>query len=535
MRDELKNVNTRVTPQSEPADSRQELNNAGGYTFTIDDVARVRRFLVLGSDGGTYYTTAPKLTKENATVVLDMARNRTEELVKLIVDVSTLGRAPKANPALFALAAAASLGAKADRKLALDALPLVARTGTHLFLFCGYVEQFRGWGRALKRAVANWYLNKSVSDVAFQAVKYRQREGWSHRDLLRLSRPVPKSPTRDRLFKWITTGDVQDYDGLEIIEGFQLAQSASTNDLPHLIEQYRLPWETLPTEALNHRRVWEALLANGLPMGALIRQLPRLTQLGLFESGCDAAPIAAQLVDAEKLRKARMHPMNVLLALRTYSAGHGMRGSETWTPSRIITDALDAAFYASFKVTEPSGKRMLLALDVSTSMTQDISGMPISCSEASAAMALITAATEPDYNIVGFTAAAGPRRWSRDAALTPLNISPRQRMDDAVRAVSNLPFGGTDCSLPMVYAKDKGLSVDTFVIYTDNETWAGKIHPHQALTQYRQHSGINAKLIVCGMTATVFSIADPSDVGSLDVVGFDSAVPTLISNFSRGF
>ena len=85
-----------------------------------------------------------------------------------------------------------------------------------------------------------------------------------------------------------------------------------------------------------------------------------------------------------------------------------------------------------------------------------------------------------------------------------------------------------------MYATEHGLEVDTFVVYTDNETWAGNIHPHQALVEYRQRTGIDAKLVVVGMTATGFSIADPEDAGMLDVVGFDAAVPSLITEFARG-
>jgi 60 kDa SS-A/Ro ribonucleoprotein len=166
-------------------------------------------------------------------------------------------------------------------------------------------------------------------------------------------------------------------------------------------------------------------------------------------------------------------------------------------------------------------------------MTAPISGLPLTCREASAALALVTAATERSYEIVGFTAAGNPGRWS-GTALRPLPVSPRQRLDDAIRAVSDLPFGATDCALPMLYALERGLAVDTFVVYTDNETWAGTVHPHQALQQYRAHTGIDAKLVVVGMTATRFSIADPSDPGMLDVAGFDAAVPTLVTDFARG-
>ena len=37
---------------------------------------------------------------------------------------------------------------------------------------------------------------------------------------------------------------------------------------------------------------------------------------------------------------------------------------------------------------------------------------------------------------------------------------------------SSLPFGGTDCSLPMTYALANRWEVDTFIVLTDNETWA---------------------------------------------------------------
>ncbi len=502
-----------------------------GYTFVLDDAARLRRFLTLGAEGGTYYVRATALTRDNAGVVLRMAETDHRTLVDTIVDVSVRGAAPRVNPALFALAMAASIGADDERAYALAALPQVARTGTHLFLFAGYAEQFRGWGRGLRRAVAQWYLTRDVEATAYQAVKYRQREGWSHRDLLRLSHPVTADPARRALFEWIARGTT-DAETPRLVEGFVKA-SMSGADLPGLVREYRLTWEMLPNEALTSASTWEALLDNGMAQTALMRQLPRLTRLGLLEpSAGRLEQVCAQLTDGDRLRQARVHPMSVLVALNTYSSGRSMAGSSTWAPVAQVVDALDAAFYASFGNVEASGRRTMLALDVSTSMTAGISGLPLSCREASAAMALVTAATEPATTTVGFTA-ADSANW-RTAELTPLSISPRQRLDDALRAVSGLAFGGTDCALPMLHALRQKLPVDTFVVYTDNETWAGDIHPHQALRQYRERMGIDARLVVVGMTATSVSIADPDDAGMLDVAGFDPAVPSLIADFARG-
>jgi 60 kDa SS-A/Ro ribonucleoprotein len=282
----------------------------------------------------------------------------------------------------------------------------------------------------------------------------------------------------------------------------------------------------LPDAALTEPEVWRALVEKGLPQTALVRQLPRLTRLGVID-GDTRETVVAQLVDPDRLRKARVHPVNVLVAQRTYASGRSAAGSGEWSPDRHIVDALDAAFYAAFGTVQAAGKRTLLALDVSGSMSfSPISGLPLTPREASAALALVTMASEPDTEAVGFTSGRG--------GLSRLTISPRQRLDDAIRAVSNLPFGGTDCAAPILWAMQNDHQFDTFQVYTDNETWAGGIHPHQALVRYRERTGIDARLVVVGMTANDVSIADPADPAMLDVAGFDSATPNLIADFSRG-
>jgi 60 kDa SS-A/Ro ribonucleoprotein len=83
----------------------------------------------------------------------------------------------------------------------------------------------------------------------------------------------------------------------------------------------------------------------------------------------------------------------------------------------------------------------------------------------------------------------------------------------------------------MIWARKNKIDVDTFVVYTDNETWAGDVHPVQALRDYRNARWIPAKLVVVGMTSKGFSIADPADAGMLDVVGFDTSTPAVIADF----
>jgi len=543
---------TRRVPQWLPL-AGQVGNSAGGHAWAVDVWTRLRRFLVLGSEGGSYYATEWALTRENAKAVEDAVRTDGLRAVAEIVTVSREGRAPKNDPALYALALAAGVGDDETRKAALTALPQVARTGTHLFQFAAFVDGFRGWGRSLRRAVARWYADQPAEALAYQAVKYRQRAGVSHRDLLRLSHPAGRvgagNPTVDvtdshaRLFEWIVRGG--DTAGLPgIVEGFARAQSASTAaEAAALVREYRLPREALQPEHLTSPEVWSALLEE-MPMTALVRNLATMTRVGVVAPGSDGtARVVAQLGDVDRIRRARVQPIAVLAALRTYATGQSARGRGTWAPVREVVDALDDAFYTSFGNVEPAGTRLLLALDVSGSMTSGwVAGVAgLTPRDASAALALVTAATEKQYEIVGFFAGRGGYRkrgrqvWNGYTdGLTPLAISPRQRLNDAVKEVSDLPFGGTDTALPMLYALAKEREVDTFVIYTDSETWAGDIHPVQALRDYRLASGIDARLIVVGMVSNGFSIADPADPGMLDVVGFDTATPQLISDFSRG-
>jgi 60 kDa SS-A/Ro ribonucleoprotein len=100
---------------------------------------------------------------------------------------------------------------------------------------------------------------------------------------------------------------------------------------------------------------------------------------------------------------------------------------------------------------------------------------------------------------------------------------------------TTVPFGATDCSLPMLRAMEEGLDVDAFIIMTDSETYAGKVHPQVALESYRKRANKpNAKLIVVGMTANSLTIADPNDRNTLNLAGFNAAMPEIIAMFVRG-
>lgn len=539
----LKSVNYRntSTPQNEKAASGQKKNHAGGFSFTITDFERAKRFVILGAADG-FYQTGATLAKENAKTIEKVIKDgKSRDLVDYITEVSLAGRAVKQQPGLFALAILSSFGTTEEKQYALSKLNAVARTGTTLFEFVGFALQFRSWGRALKSAVANWYTAKPVDKLAYQMVKYQNREGWSHGDLLKLTHAKREDAAFNNLAKWSLGRSVDELP--EYVVAYEQAKTASKTELLDLIRDYNLTWEMVPNDKRD-AAVWKALLPQ-MPLGALLRQLPTLTRKDVLKPLTDElALVVTRLSDASEVQKARLHPIQILLALKTYaSGGRFSRGSNSWTPVRAVIDALNDAFYLAFKNVEPTGLRYLIGLDVSGSMSSPVAGAEgLSAAEATSAISLVLSKTEQKTHIVAFS--SGSDTWSAprsntnrysyrsNSGVKPFDISHKKSLEDVLHAARAINFGGTDCALPMLYAKEKGLEVDVFITMTDNETWAGNVHPHEALQQYRKASGINAKSIVLATSATRFSIANPADGGMLDLAGFDSAVPQLIREFA---
>ncbi len=551
-----------MTRQTDVVKGREDMvrNNAGGFTFKVSDMDRLDRFLVLGTEGNTYYQNGAQLAKENAQHVISLLRKDPKGAIDRVVEVSKAGRAPKNEYALFVLALAAADTSENTRRMAFEALPQVARTGTHLFEFVSYAEQFRGWGAAMRKAIGRWYTEKTPDALAYQVVKYQSRGGWSNRDLLRLAHPKAVNDEFDAVFRWVAGGP----EGLKasthaggnskaapkltqrkdvtaalpgIIQAFEEAKTCGENRLVALIRDHNLPREAVPTEHLNSVAVWEALLEK-MPMTAMVRNLATMTRNGLLDSVSAKQKVLDTLSNQAALTKSRIHPMQVLMALKTYEAGRGVRGSNTWTPHKDIVKALDGAFYLTFGNVTPTNKKTVLGLDVSGSMTYgDIAGfIGLNPRIASIAMALVTANVEPDYRLIAFTPGGfspntGGRSWGGGSSVKEIHLDPKGGLTKAIKSVNNMPFAGTDCSLPMLWADHVGYAAENFSVYTDNETYAGSVHPYQALKAFRAKHNVAAKLAVFGMTSTGFTIADPTDAGMMDFVGFDSAAPELAQQF----
>ncbi|XP_046844079.1 60 kDa SS-A/Ro ribonucleoprotein-like [Xenia sp. Carnegie-2017] len=548
-------------PQSEKVNSHgrssiQDENRVEDFVWKVDDVKRLRRFLVLGSETPTYYIDERTLGLENERVLSNLLEaGRGVEVVNEIEKYSIGGRTARQQAIMFSLAVCARKGDLATKRQAYKALPKICRIPTHLFMFIKFCKLFsesgKGWGRAHRNAIKRWYKEKDPWKLAMDLTKYQKRKGWSQRDVARLMHL--KSEGTDvsdelfvimmyvvcgwqKLFEYLFPEDKTvprrpiGENGSAMLAFFRAVEEVKTLQeearVVELINQHNLVREHIPTHWLESKEVWNALLKK-MPMTAMICNLNKMTSIGLLAEGSpQAVGVCEKLCNEDLLRNACIHPFNMLLAWRTYKSGKGEKGSLKWKANVEITKALEKAFYLSFKNVKPTGKRCMLAMDVSGSMQSNecIGASAIKPHMASVAMAMMTAQTEKYCKFVAF---------SHD--IVPMKISSHMNLDEVLKICNEIPEGDTDCAQPMLYAIDKNLKIDVFIVFTDSETYYGKVHPREALKQYRHHSGIDdAKLIVVAMTSNGFTIADPDDPGMLDIAGFDSAAPQVMKEFILG-
>ena len=579
-----------------------------------------------------------------------------------------------------------------------------------------------GLGRGIRRVFGEYFYSRTGIEIANLMTKYQNREGWTIKDVLTLIHIDPKKMKDDggrlaidHIFKTKeefepilatappTTEPTKTF--ISAIKEIHTIVIRPTSTSPaisvqeidrivQLINQVGLCREQLPSQLFKYKRVWEALLTNkgangkgkGMPLTALIRNLGKLStsEIGIITPSLTPSVIAIcdRITDAHDIKRTRIHPYTILVAMLTYKKGQGDKGSMIWHANPQIIAALDKAFKLAFQNITPTGKRIKIALDVSGSMSSAFcTGSPIvSCAVGSVAMMMMTLYVENQHRLKLATAAtassatdlpsasatqqlAEAMKWKTtqlpdgrtlyehsetkqcqfnkppelsasasasapatraelpswgggtpsgtpsrpptlaeykatkkyiahpdaiaaaaaapsyrpafgglstpsylpelypspaipsnvticafsstiiditnaivgymDATIDPATGLPTMTIDDALKLVE-LPFSSTDCALPMVRALENKEKVDAFVIYTDSETYMGKIHPQAALEQYRTAMGIDAKLIVVGMTSNCLTIADPKDLNTLNLAGFDTATPRLINDFISG-
>lgn len=516
-----------VTPATQAIPGREKemkANNGGGVSFVLDNWGVYDRFLMLGTESAGYYVGKEQQTAQGFGVTKKCIAEDGLRVVARALEISLAGRAPKNDPAVVAIALAAVYGNEATRAAAYEALPKIARTGTWLFLFVSILDSLGKWNAAAKRGVAKWYTNKTIDRLAVQMLKYQQRNGWAHRDVLRLAHVKPSSDIQSNLFRYSVKGAEAIKQGEvmpQLVIDFEyLKRTDSKKRVLEILEANPdISWEMLPTNWLAERDVL-AQLVKTMGLTATIRKLGILTARGVIAPmSAGAKDVIAKLSDAEQLRKQRVHPITLLQAFKQYQVGHGEKGSTTWSANQQVLDALNDAFYASFGTIESTEENYFMGVDCSGSMQNArVNGSPnLTAVEVAGVMALACVKNQPNYWIGGFNHRMGE-----------LKITPNMRLDQVTKTILAFNWGSTNCALPFEHALQNKMDIDKFVVITDNDINTGN-QPVHALRNYRTARNKDAKSVVIATQMSEFTIADPRDAGMLDIAGFDSAAPQIIA------
>lgn len=523
----------KATPQTEAIPGRETemiQGKSGAVTFDAGIWSMLRRCLIMGTAGGSYYAGKRELTSEFVDTVNKAIAVDPHRVAQEIVYASE-GRSLNNSAPIFALTILSSSENPEAKKAFKDIFLIVVRTGSHFHEWVSYTKSTRGMGRLVRDAGLSWLQRDNVKWLAYQMLKYGQRHGFTFADELRLFKPKPVTPNHDRLYEW-TLGK----------EPFSFSTEDLETDLNQLnwyewlkknpeqgekaVRDGGLTHEMVAPICKMNPAVWQALF-EAMPITALLRNLGSLTEIGVIRLNAIAnlERIEKKLTNKELLKKALIHPIDVLKALKTYQSGGTLgRSSKTWIPVSRVIDTLEKALELSFETQEPTNKIFLHAIDISASMSWGtIESINLMCSEIAATMALVTAKTEKNYIIRGFS-----------TEFKELGITASDSFRSACEKTASQTFGATDASAAYDWAIKHKQYADVFCFWTDSESWAGRRHPGPALKEYRQKINPDAKAVYVTLQPNRLTLADPKDSKSFDLGGFDPSIPGLIQMIANG-
>lgn len=499
-------------------------NNAGGDTFITSDLSRLNRFLILGSKKGTCYIDEKTLTKQNLDFIIDLIKQSGEIVIEECRRISINGLSPKQSPVLVTVALCLVYGNDNTKQLTAKYFNEIVRTGKQLLEVAGYIKQQKSFSRFIRKVISNWY--NQCETLPLQVTKYRnnnQSSVSSHKKLLRLSHISPEYLSQETLFGWIINGNEfndellykmrYDENYFRIPLALYHIKNFKTEDqLIDIIEKYSPTLDMISTQKLT-LNVYKALIPS-MPINTLLRNINNMSRKNVIDKEIKQL-IINKFSNKEIIQKARLHPLNILLAIMSFE-----------NVDEDIINVVNDMFEISFKEFKPTSKKISLNFDVSGSMFSSfVNGSnKLTAIDACAAFSLVLKKSENE-NI---------NSYQFDHQYNKFDLQSTDTVKEIVQKANERSFGCTDCSLPMIYALEHNLYYDCFIIMTDNEHWYGEITPYEALSLYREKINKDAKMIVLSTSATECSIANPDVDYMLDICGFDSSVFQIAEMYLKG-
>ena len=329
------------TPQNQPIPGREAemiQGRSGGWMFDAGLWKLLRRCLLIGTAQSTYYAQKRELTDDFIDVLKQAVDTDPGRVASEIVYASN-GRSINNSAPLLGLVLL-SMGKTPEAKEAFRAIfPEVVRTGSHFYEWLSYTKSLRGFGKIIQDVGTQWLSREDVKGLAYQLLKYQQRYGFSNRDALRLFHVKPPTDEHQQLFNWVVKGwnnylpDEIPSEALTQIWWYEWLKH-HPEQTHKAIKKGHLTHEMAAPVGKMDKKAWQ-LLFNEMPIGAMLRNLGSLTELGVLRADEpeNIDRVENVLNDVNRLKKGRIHPIDVLKALKTYQSGGKLgRSKKNWQP-----------------------------------------------------------------------------------------------------------------------------------------------------------------------------------------------------------
>lgn len=473
---------------------------------------------------------------ENAEEIFNLAKNN-KNIIDILIDISQQNFIHNHDTIIFALAIFAHHGKSLSlRQKAFNSVVNICIEFEDLLKFIKFSKQIvrnsKCWSQMMRYAIRNWYDNTISSKLVSSITKSPDL----HKKVLKNIRYSPSKYILQLLFKYIKYGwtsicNTSNNDIEQVfldIKAFEYAKTATEDQLIYLIQNYRLDAEHIPLSMLSSSRVWKAILEN-MSVIEILQNFNNFINVRLFDH-----PTAVNIV-IKLLSHKNTYNINsfvILTVWQTYAKGN--HNNNTWLPNKQIIDVLCYAFYNSISDIIPTNKRLMVVLDILPSITlQAIKGFgSLTFYDIAIAMAMIIAQIENNPYIIGSRKQIYKLDIERIDSLRSIknkiaNLSCVINSEEKIKPVS--PY-----SDPIMYALSNKINIDAFIIYYTNKESYNLHKSLYKLKEYRTKININAKLIIVKMSEEKYKIANFTDSGLLEIVGFDITTPEIIRRFICG-
>lgn len=488
------------------------VNEAGGHAYKLTPKQALAQFAATGCFNQTFYADA----SEQLEKVLALASEvETEFVAKTAVFARDNGHM-KDMPAL--LLAILSIR---DKKLFERIFPRVVDNGKMLRNFVQIMRSGavgrKSLGSLPKRLVREWFETRASEQIFRQSVS----QSPSIADILKMVHPKPADAEREALF------------------GYFIGREISTDKLPGIVKQFErfkngdsaevpdVPFQMLTALPLG-KSEWAAIARNA-PWQMTRMNLNTFQRHGVFDDAAMVNVIAERLRNANAIKRARIFPFQLLSAFKAAEANKGI--------PRAVTDALqDAMEIATENVPKIDGKVFVFP-DISGSMQSPVTGFrkgassTVRCVDVAALFAAAILRKNPDAEVIPF-----------ESKTVDVRLNPRDSIMTNAEKLSNLPFGGTNCSAALKEVNRRKAKGDLLIYVSDNESWMDTPHygrfgggTTETMKEWNEFKSRNsdAKLVCIDIQPYSHTQAqERRDI--LNIGGFSDQVFTLVSKFADG-